>query len=119
MLRFASVALVLVLGFLALRCGSSQDLNALVSIPAPSENPQNPAKIALGRKLFFDTRLSLDGSVSCASCHDPRKAFSDNLAKSKAVKPYNHYMFYLGLASIYFGVKWLKHNLQTEFDRRE
>lgn len=42
-----------------------------------------------------------------------------NLAKSKAVKPYNHYTFYLGLASIYFGVKWLKHNLQTEFDRRE
>ena len=85
MLRFASVALVLVLGFLALRCGSSQDLNALVSIPTPSDNPQNSAKIALGRKLFFDTRLSLDGSVSCASCHDPRKAFSDNLAKSKGI----------------------------------
>ncbi len=85
MLRFASVALVLVLGFLALRCGSSQDLNALVSIPAPSDNPQNTAKIALGRKLFFDTRLSLDGSVSCATCHDPRKAFSDNLAKSKGI----------------------------------
>jgi len=85
MLRFTSVALVLVLGFLALRCGSSQDLNALVSIPTPSDNTQNAAKIALGRKLFFDTRLSLDGSVSCASCHDPRKAFSDNLAKSKGI----------------------------------
>jgi hypothetical protein len=40
MLRFASVALVIVLGFLALRCGSTQDLNAFVSIPAPSDNPE-------------------------------------------------------------------------------
>ena len=85
MLRFASVALVIVLGFLALRCGSSQDLNAFVSIPTPPDNPQNAAKIALGRKLFFDTRLSLDGTVSCATCHDPRKAFTDNLAKSKGI----------------------------------
>jgi cytochrome c peroxidase len=85
MLRFASVALVIVLSFLALRCGSTQDLNAFVSIPAPSDNPQNAAKIALGRKLFFDTRLSLDGTVSCATCHDPRKAFTDNLAKSKGI----------------------------------
>jgi cytochrome c peroxidase len=35
------------------------------------------AKVALGRKLFFETRLSISGRDSCASCHDPARAFSD------------------------------------------
>ncbi len=85
MLRFTAIALLLISGFVALRCGSSQDLNALVSIPAPQDNPQDAAKIALGRQLFFDTRLSLDGTVSCATCHDPHKAFTDHLAQSKGI----------------------------------
>ncbi|MEY5002111.1 MAG: hypothetical protein RLZZ211_2147 [Bacteroidota bacterium] len=85
MWRFISIALLLLGGFLTLRCGQTQDLNASVLVPAPSDNPQNAEKIALGRKLFFDTRLSLDGTVSCATCHDPRKAFTDNLAKSKGI----------------------------------
>jgi len=46
-------------------------------MPVPDANPLTPAKIALGRKLFFDKRLSLDGTVDCASCHDPKLAFSD------------------------------------------
>jgi cytochrome c peroxidase len=82
MLRFLSIALLLICGFVALRCGQTQDLNATVLVPAPSDNPQNAEKIALGRKLFFDKRLSLDGSISCASCHDPHKAFSDQRSKS-------------------------------------
>src|SRR5436190_18194128 len=43
----------------------------------PRDNPLTPAKIELGRRLFFDQRLSADGSVSCSSCHDPRLAFAD------------------------------------------
>jgi len=43
----------------------------------PSDNPQTPAKIALGQKLFFDGRLSADGTVACASCHNPALAFTD------------------------------------------
>ena len=82
MLRFLSIALLLICGFVALRCGQTQDLNATVLVPAPSDNPQNAEKIALGRKLFFDKRLSLDGSISCASCHHPQKAFSDQRSKS-------------------------------------
>ena len=46
-------------------------------MPVPEENPLTPAKIELGRRLFFDRRLSRDGTVSCASCHDPQKAFAD------------------------------------------
>ena len=43
----------------------------------PSDNPQTPEKIALGQKLFFDGRLSADGTVACATCHDPARAFTD------------------------------------------
>tara|TARA_B110000483_G_scaffold30944_1_gene37528 strand:+ start:7183 stop:8193 length:1011 start_codon:yes stop_codon:yes gene_type:complete len=53
--------------------------------------PQNrdgfsPQQIDLGRYLFFDPVLSIDGSISCASCHQPDKGFSDGLAISKGVK---------------------------------
>src|SRR6266436_6610339 len=48
----------------------------------PNDNPQSPEKIALGEKLFFDGRLSADGTVACATCHDPRRAFSDGLPTS-------------------------------------
>lgn len=43
----------------------------------PPDNPQTPEKIALGQKLFFDGRLSADGTVACATCHDPARAFTD------------------------------------------
>src|SRR5262245_63565854 len=44
----------------------------------PSDNPMTPDKVALGRSLYFDKRLSVDGTVSCATCHDPANAFSDH-----------------------------------------
>jgi cytochrome c peroxidase len=46
-------------------------------MPVPVENPATIEKIDLGRRLFFDRRLSRDGSVACASCHNPERAFSD------------------------------------------
>ena len=45
--------------------------------PVPESNPPTPAKIALGRRLFHDKRLSRDGTVACATCHQPRRAFTD------------------------------------------
>ena len=45
----------------------------------------NPATVALGRKLFFDTRLSADEWLSCASCHDPAHGFSDSRRLSVGV----------------------------------
>jgi cytochrome c peroxidase len=53
---------------------------------APVDNPQTPEKIALGEKLFFDGRLSVDGTVACASCHDPSRAFTDGRPASVGVK---------------------------------
>ena len=49
----------------------------LTRMVIPPDNPQTPGKVALGEKLFFDGRLSADGSVACATCHDPSRAFTD------------------------------------------
>src|ERR1051326_3184076 len=45
-------------------------LAALPPVPVPQDNPQNDAKIELGKRLFFDARLSGDFSSSCATCHN-------------------------------------------------
>jgi len=46
-------------------------------MPVPEQNPVTAEKIDVGPRVFFDRRLSRDGSVACASCHDPERAFSD------------------------------------------
>ncbi len=58
-------------------------LGALGPPPVPPDNPQSPAKIELGKLLFFDTRLSGDASVSCATCHEPKDgwAFPDQVSR--------------------------------------
>lgn len=50
----------------------------LPPIPVPADNPQTPEKAKLGDKLFHDTRFSATGKVSCATCHDNKKAFTDS-----------------------------------------
>lgn len=44
----------------------------------PDDNPVTEERASLGKKLYFDKRLSADGTVSCATCHDPAKAYTDN-----------------------------------------
>lgn len=51
----------------------------------PATNPMTSEKIALGEQLYFDKRLSASGSVSCAICHDPANAFTDEDALSTGV----------------------------------
>jgi cytochrome c peroxidase len=51
----------------------------------PDDNPYTPAMRELGWLLFFDRRLSSDGTVSCASCHRPEKAFTDGAAVSTGI----------------------------------
>ena len=46
-------------------------------LPAPATNPLTRAKVTLGRKLFFSKQLSRDGSLACATCHDPQHSFAD------------------------------------------
>jgi len=58
-------------------------LQALPSAPpAPANNPMNPEKIALGKKLFFDPRLSASGVISCNTCHNIGTGGDDNLPTS-------------------------------------
>jgi cytochrome c peroxidase len=48
----------------------------------PADNPPTAAKVELGKQLYFDTRISTDGTVACATCHDPRKGFADGRGKA-------------------------------------
>jgi cytochrome c peroxidase len=48
----------------------------------PADNPMSAAKVALGQRLFFETRLSVTGNYSCASCHDPARSYTDGRARA-------------------------------------
>jgi len=52
------------------------------TIPFPKDNPYTPEKAALGKMLFFDTRLSRDKNISCASCHNPSIGWEVPFAKA-------------------------------------
>src|SRR6266702_7031527 len=52
----------------------------------PPDNPQTTEKVALGQKLFFDGRLSADGTVACSTCHDPARACTDGRPTSIGIK---------------------------------
>jgi len=51
----------------------------------PEDNPMTPERVALGRKLYFDKRLSDDDSVSCATCHDVTRGFTDQRPASEGI----------------------------------
>ncbi|MGE0378180.1 MAG: cytochrome-c peroxidase, partial [Planctomycetaceae bacterium] len=84
----------------------------LKPVTHPEDNPSSEAKVALGRQLYFDTRLSQDNSVSCASCHDPAKGWSNGEAFATGVRgqkggrsaptvintAYNYFQFWDGRA---------------------
>ena len=55
----------------------------LPEVPIPADNPQTDDKIKLGDKLFHDRRFSTTGEVSCSTCHDAEKGFTDNLRVSE------------------------------------
>lgn len=52
----------------------------------PSDNPVTDAKVALGKALYFDKRLSADSTVSCATCHDPAKGWTDQAPVSTGIR---------------------------------
>ncbi|MBI2684932.1 MAG: c-type cytochrome [Acidobacteria bacterium] len=54
-------------------------------IPVPDDNPLRAETVALGRKLFFEKQLSRDGTVACATCHDPNRAFTDEHPRAKGI----------------------------------
>lgn len=81
------------------------DLNA---VSADQNLKSNPEKIELGKKLFYDTHLSKNNTRSCASCHDPEKAFTDGLkvASDLAGSPLLRNTPSLNYAGFYHGQFW-------------
>ena len=78
LVALALAAAPLLLLQLPVRAGEPMLANGLLPpVPAPPDNPQTDAKIRLGKQLYFDTRLSADNTISCATCHDPRTGFSN------------------------------------------
>jgi len=66
--------------FIKVPLGLSEDLKI------PAENPLTPEKVMLGHLLYFDKRISLDGTVSCATCHNPKTGWSDEGPVSTGIK---------------------------------
>jgi cytochrome c peroxidase len=65
--------------------GLSTPLGLDEHMPVPDNNPITAAKVRLGQRLFFDTALSADRRVSCASCHDPARAFTSGTRVASGV----------------------------------
>lgn len=87
--------LVILAGILQTACHREGDATELyvqrltaTTLPASPTNAvaDDPAAAALGQRLFFDKHLSVDGTISCASCHDPAHGFSDRRAFSLGVR---------------------------------
>ena len=85
MTRWLTVCLIVFVSSLSLaeKPDTESELVALPKkVKAPKDNPTTKAKVELGKKLFFDSRLSGDNNMSCATCHMPDKAYGDGLALS-------------------------------------
>ena len=77
--RFIHLLTLLCLpGFMAMAGPAFSQPLGLPAVPIPADNPQSAEKIKLGDKLFHDTRFSSTGKVSCATCHDSKKTFTDS-----------------------------------------
>ncbi len=72
--------------FLFSSCGNEdRSFTRIPPVPHPEENPFSEARAKLGEQLFFDKRLSVDNSLSCAGCHRPELAFTDGLPLARGV----------------------------------
>ncbi|HEU4532497.1 MAG TPA: MbnH family di-heme enzyme [Polyangiaceae bacterium] len=81
----------------------------------PADNPMSVEKVELGRRLFYDQRMSANGTMACASCHDQARAFSDGRALPEGstgqILPRNA----MGLANVAYSVTytWANPTLDT------
>lgn len=66
-------------------------IGPLPPVAVPKDNPMSPEKTELGKLLFFDTRLSGDGSISCATCHEPSMGWGDGNELSRGYPGTQHW----------------------------
>ena len=96
-LKFFALALGILLGTV-LRAAEAPvqakrfpPLGMLPPVPVPRDNPMSDAKVALGKLLFFDPRLSGDVSTSCAACHDPKLGWGTDQPISRGYPGAEHW----------------------------
>ena len=68
--------------------------------PVPADNPVTEAKVTLGRRLFYDADLSLDGTIACATCHEQHRAFSEGNATHPGIGGAPGLRNVMGLANV-------------------
>jgi cytochrome c peroxidase len=74
--------------------------------PVPADNPMSEAKVALGRRLFYEPRLSGNASQSCASCHRPERAFTDGRARARGSTGMLHPRGSMSLANVAYNASF-------------
>lgn len=81
----------------------------------PGDNPMNASKVELGRRLFYDTRLSVTGEFSCASCHEQRLAFTDGRGGAVGATGEVHPRGSMSLANVAYSpvYTWGNPNIRT------
>ena len=80
-LRVMALAACLAAGI----AGAAGSASRRPTLPVPADNAVNAAKAELGRRLFYDADLSIDGTMACATCHEQHRAFADGNATRSGV----------------------------------
>ena len=78
----------------------------LVEPPVPADNPMTDAKVELGRHLFYEPRLSINGTTSCGSCHLPSLAFTDGLANAEGATGEVHRRSSMSLVNVAYNTSY-------------
>jgi cytochrome c peroxidase len=89
--RFALAAGLMAVAFSAIAADKHPRLGPLPPPPIPKDNPNTPEKIALGKKIFWDNRLSGDNSMPCVSCHLPALGWGDGGQLSRGYPGTKHW----------------------------
>jgi cytochrome c peroxidase len=89
--RFTLAASALFLAFSAVAADKYPKLGPLPPPPIPKDNPNTPEKVALGKQLFWDNRLSGDGSMPCVSCHIPGLGWGEGSQISRGYPGNKHW----------------------------
>jgi len=104
-----SCRIIIVLCLLVRLCPAAQ----LPKPRVPADNPLTPAKAELGRYLFYDTRMSVNGKQSCATCHRQELAFTDGRPVAMGATGQNHPRGAMSLVNVAYNSLLTWNNPQT------
>jgi cytochrome c peroxidase len=120
--RLCLLALALTVPLLAQSGGFSWNIPAPFPRPAvPADNPMTAPKVELGRHLFYDKRMSVNGKESCASCHRQESAFTDGRARAEGTTGEIHPRNSMSLTNIGYSplLTWANPDLRSLEEQAE